>query len=334
MPSKQKLIDIIRMQTEIAKVGFDLGYVMRNVVEYTLPLADADGAAIEIAEENEMVYRAASGIASNMLGLRLNKKTSMSGLSVETNTLLTCDDSETDPRVDKIACRKIGVRSMIVMPLEFKGQSVGVLKAMYRQPNGFRDKDVVVMNLLAEMVAASMYYSEQYNHDELFKKATHDSMTGLANKALFMDRLRCTLEQSKRADSMAALVIGDMDGLKQINDTIGHRAGDAAIKEFAQRIKNTMRDTDTAARIGGDEFGFILTPLNTEQDLPQVLNRFESALIPPFKFENQEFHLKVSLGTASIPHDGDDMAQVYDLADQRMYQTKRFNKQYHSSFVN
>lgn len=104
-----------------------------------------------------------------------------------------CQDSETDPRVDRLACQKIGLRSMLVMPLKHRGATVGVLKAMSAQSDKFNSSDVVVLELLSEVVAAAMYFSAKYDKDELFKKATHDDMTGLANRALFMDRLRNTV---------------------------------------------------------------------------------------------------------------------------------------------
>ena len=120
MPTREQLMQIINIQTEIAKLGLDLGGVMQYVVEQTLPLINADGAVIELAEDGEMVYPAATGIAKDQLGLRLRIDASLSGLCVTTGETLFCGDSETDPRVDSFACRKVGLRSMIVIPLKLR----------------------------------------------------------------------------------------------------------------------------------------------------------------------------------------------------------------------
>mgnify|MGYP002148271289 CR=1 FL=1 len=182
MPSREQLLHIIGIQSEIAKLGLDLGGVMQYVAEETLSLVEADGAAIELAEDGEMVYRAASGIAKPQLGLRLKIGGSLSGLSVMTGKVLACSDAETDPRVDRVACRRIGLRSMLVMPLKHLGVTVGVLKAMSAQANKFKVRDQRLLEMMSEVVAAAMYFSVKYDSDTLFLKATHDSMTGLANR--------------------------------------------------------------------------------------------------------------------------------------------------------
>lgn len=322
MSSSEKLMQVIHIQTEIVKLGLDLGGVMQFVVDQTLSLVEADGAAIELAEEGEMVYRAASGVAAPQLGLRLKIEGSLSGLSVMTGETLFCEDSETDPRVDRLACQKMGLRSMLVMPLKHRGATVGVLKAISSQPGKFKSSDVVVLELLSEVVAASMYFSAKYDKDELFKKATHDDMTGLANRALFMDRLRNTIAHAKRKSVSAGLLMIDMDSLKQINDTYGHRIGDAVIIEFSNRLKKVVRAADTAARLGGDEFGIVLAPIENWEEINSAIKRIESGIELPFVFENKQHQLRASIGSALIPHDGIDPEKVMEVADHRMYEIK------------
>jgi len=327
MPSSQQLLQVIRIQTEIAKLGLDLGGVMQFIVEQTLPLIDADGAAIELAEGGEMVYRAAAGIASPQLGLRLNLDTSLSGLCVIKGEVLSCADSEIDPRVDRLACQKVGLRSMIVMPLMHKGVTVGVLKAMSKQADKFSEADIRLLSMLSEVVAAAMYFAVKYDSDDLFRKATQDGMTGLANRALFMDRLRNAVAQSSRQQGCAGILMVDMDGLKEINDTHGHRVGDAVIVEFSNRIKAAARTTDTVARLGGDEFGVILTPIEDWESIDTVTQRIHADIQSPFFFEDQEYQLNASIGAALVPGDGEEPEKVLEVADQRMYQIKRARKQ-------
>jgi len=314
MPTREQLMQVIQIQTEIAKLGLDLGGVMQYVVEQTLPLIGADGAAIELVEDDEMVYRAAAGIAKSQLGLRLKINESLTGLCVMEGSTLSCDDSESDPRVDRLACRQVGLRSMIVMPLKHKE---------------FIPRDMALLGMLSEVVAAAMYFSVKYDSDSLFIKATHDGMTGLANRALFMDRLRNAVARTHREKSPSGLLMIDMDGLKQINDTHGHRIGDAVIIEFSHRLKQTTRGTDTAARLGGDEFGVILTPLESPHGIDSFVQRIDSAIKQPFVFEDKQFPLKASIGSALIPRDGGEPAQLLEVADQRMYAVKHARKRKH-----
>ncbi|WP_198782006.1 sensor domain-containing diguanylate cyclase [Shewanella putrefaciens] len=326
MPSREQLLQVINIQTEIAKLGLDLGGVMQYVVEQTLPLIDADGAAIELAEEGDMVYRAASGIAAPQLGLRLKVDASLSGLCIKTGEVLTCIDAATDTRVDLAACNKVGLRSMLVMPLTYQGATVGVLKAVSRHVGKFQQPDITLLNMLSEAVAAAMYFSVKYDSDNLFFKATHDCMTGLANRALFMDRLHNAIARAKREQLPTGLLMMDMDGLKQINDTHGHRAGDAVLLEFAKRLQQTTRDTDLAARLGGDEFGVILTPQENPEAVTTALQRIEAAMASPLTFEGRNYQLQVSIGAIVLPQDGMEPDQLLELADKRMYAAKNLHK--------
>ncbi len=326
MLTRKKLRQIISIQSDVAKIGLDLGAVMQYVVEQALPLLAADGAAIELAEADDMVYRAASGIASPELGLRLKLSTSLSGQCVRSGEILTCADADTDSRVDRLACRRVGLRSMIVMPLKHRDSTVGVLKVMSTQVDKFQPCDVELLGMLSEMVAATMYHAASFDSDSLYFKATHDVMTGLANRALFMDRLRNAIGHSKRADCQAGVLVMDIDGLKEANDRHGHRVGDALIIEFARRLRKASRDSDTVARLGGDEFGMLLDPLAGTDGLIAAESRVGVEISGPFLFENQLFSLHASIGGVIIPEDGLEPEDILDMADQRMYAVKRANK--------
>lgn len=326
MPTYKQLIQVITIQTEIAKLGLDLGGVMQYVVEKTLSVLGADGAAIELTEDEEMVYSAAAGIAKNQLGLRLKIDASLSGLCVITSETLTCDDAETDPRVDRIACQKVGLRSMVVMPLKHRGITVGVLKVMSAQPSKFTHCDIELLGMMSEVVAAAMYFSVKYDSDDLFFKATHDDMTGLANRALFMDRLRNVVAHSNREQSLSGVLMIDMDGLKKINDSNGHRIGDAIIIEFSNRLKKAIRSTDTVARLGGDEFGVILSLLEHPEEIDTAMQRIDTEIKLPFAFEDKQYQMKASIGFALIPKDGSDPDKILEVADHRMYVVKQTHK--------
>lgn len=323
MPSQKQLLEIINIQTEIAKLGLDLGEVMTLVVERTVSLIGADGAAIELAEGNDMVYRAVAGNARPHLGLRLSQQNSLSGECVRTGKMLRCEDSESDPRVDRDACRQVGLRSMIVMPLKYGESTVGVLKAMSAQQSKFKKGDEALLGLLSDVIGAAMYFAAKFDSDSLFHKATHDGLTDLANRSLFMDRLRNVLERRDRDHRQAAVLMIDMDGLKAVNDAYGHRTGDAVLKEFANRLKAASRRSDTVARLGGDEFAIILTPAEVPDGINAATQRITSRLASPFLFEDFTLPMRASIGAASIPADGTDIEQLLEKADHRMYAVKK-----------
>lgn len=326
LPSRDQLVAIIRIQTEMAKHGLDLAQVMSVVVDRALDLVKADGAVIELAEDDEMVYRAVSGIASGQLGLRLKLASSLSGFCVLSGEITRCIDTETDNRVDRAACRRMHIRSMVALPLVHSGVTVGVLKMMSTLVDSFDPVDEAVLSLLAEVLSADMFFAAKYAADDLYYRATHDEMTGLANRALFFDRIRNELARVEREGIEFGLLMLDMDGLKAINDSYGHRTGDAAICEVAKRASHTLRKSDTIARLGGDEFGVILQPTNGILFLAESIERLKKAICQPFQYESRQLMLGVSIGASVAIKDGLDLDALLEHADQAMYQNKRERK--------
>jgi len=322
-----RLLSVIRTQTEIAKLGLDLGGVMTLVAERAQALTHADGAVVELPEGEDMVYSAATGLGEPHLGLRLVRRNSLSGLCMEANEPLYCRDSELDGRVSRDACRLIGLRSMIVVPLRHDDHAVGVIKVMSKRPNAFPYEDLELLAMMSELIAAAMYHSARLGESELFQQATHDSLTGLPNRALFFERLRVALALAGREKKRVGVLAVDMDGLKPINDKFGHRAGDAALRELGARLKRAARASDTVARLGGDEFGIILSAVDDRDAAEQAVRRFSEALLPgELEFEELRLPLGASVGLALFADDATELADLLDFADQAMYADKRRRK--------
>ncbi|HCT60782.1 MULTISPECIES: sensor domain-containing diguanylate cyclase [Acidobacterium] len=319
----QVLRQIIRTQNEISRLGPDLGAVIQCAAESVQQLTHAGAAIVEMAEGDQMVYRAATGFATACLGLRLKREGSLTGLCIQNGQMLICSDSETDPRVDRDACRRVGLRSMVVAPLFFHQSPVGVLKIASPLPDAFREQDMAVLDSMCELIASAMFHAARMEEGELYYKATHDSLTGLPNRALFYDRLRQRLALARRNGVSFAVLSLDMDGLKSINDTYGHQAGDAALRETAARIKAITRVSDTFARLGGDEFALLLTEVHNREGALEAASRLEQALFEPLQFEGWRLPLSLSIGHALFPLDGEEIDPLLDAADQAMYQTKR-----------
>ncbi|MEA2239223.1 MAG: hypothetical protein QOC81_3947 [Thermoanaerobaculia bacterium] len=161
-----RLAAVVATQQEVLAAISDLDKVMTLVVERTPEATNGDGAVIEVVEGDELVYRAASGAAKNQAGLRLSLSKSLSGLAVKEKTLMRCDNTETDLRVDAAACRTMGIRSMVIAPLLEGSNAVGALKTFSQEAQAFSDLDVYVLQLLAGMTSAALLHARTFRELE------------------------------------------------------------------------------------------------------------------------------------------------------------------------
>lgn len=324
--SNYKLLEIINVQTEIAQQGLDLSCIMDLVTQKTQKITEADGACVELIHKDELVYSAASGIAEKFLGLRLEVENSLSGECIKARTPLISNNIEVDDRVNKAACRQIGLNSMIVMPLIYREEVVGVIKVLSKNVDHFNHDNIQILELMSGLIAAEMYSAMKNEESELFYKATHDSLTGIPNRSIFYDRLRQKLAMSMRKNESFGIISLDMDGLKEINDHYGHRMGDAAIKEVALRISKSIREGDTVSRLGGDEFGIVAGAIVSREDIKIMIHRIDSEIKNPFEFEGQNIDLRASIGYALFSEDGIELEVLIEKADKSMYEVKRERK--------
>jgi PAS domain S-box-containing protein len=151
-----RLSAVVQTQQEVLAAITDLERVMALVVDRTPEVTNGDGAVIELVEGDQLVYRAASGVARPHLGLRLPFAGSLSGLAVTEKSIKRCDDTENDARVDGAACRAIGIRSMVIAPLLEGDVAVGALKTFSTRPNAFGDLDLYALQLLAGMASGGL----------------------------------------------------------------------------------------------------------------------------------------------------------------------------------
>ena len=172
---------VIETQVLINETSLSSTEVMQLVAERTQVLTDATGAVVELAEGDEMVYRAVSGSAAGTLGLRLRRRASLSGLCVSTGKVLRCDDTETDPRVDRDACRRVGVRSMVVAPLVHRGAAVGVLKVLSNVPGHFDTRATQTLQLMGGFIAASLSHARRFEELSRLNEALDDFSSHVAH---------------------------------------------------------------------------------------------------------------------------------------------------------
>jgi diguanylate cyclase (GGDEF)-like protein/PAS domain S-box-containing protein len=169
--------------------------------------------------------------------------------------------------------------------------------------------------------------------DILHHQAHHDSLTGLPNRILFQDRLDQAIKKAKRNNSTLALLFIDLDHFKEINDSLGHKAGDEVLKIVTNIFRNTIRKEDTIARLGGDEFTIILEDLRKPQDASILAKKLLKELSKPIMIENNELYVSSSIGISIYPDDGVSSIDLLKYADAAMYRAKdegRNNFQYYT----
>jgi diguanylate cyclase (GGDEF)-like protein/PAS domain S-box-containing protein len=167
--------------------------------------------------------------------------------------------------------------------------------------------------------------------------ATHDALTGLPNRALFDDRLTDALKHSARRGDMLAVLFLDLDRFKVINDTLGHAIGDALLVALSRRLRASVREEDTVARMGGDEFIFIMRGLKSAEDAVKPAQKILEAIRPPFHISGHELYVTASIGIGLYPADGLVADQLLRSADMALYRAKergRNRLQLHNPMLN
>jgi len=163
-------------------------------------------------------------------------------------------------------------------------------------------------------------------NEQVLHLAHHDTLTTLPNRTLFYDRLNQAITRARRDKESIAVLFLDLDGFKLINDTLGHSAGDALLQEAAKRIVACVRDSDTAARMGGDEFTVILCNVRTPSSIDRVAKMIIEAIARPFMLNGKECSVSVSIGIALYPDNGETAEQLVKISDAAMYLAKHSGK--------
>ena len=170
-----------------------------------------------------------------------------------------------------------------------------------------------------------MWHSHlQSENQTLAHQASHDSLTGLPNRAFFEGRLSRSVRNAARQQDHLALLFLDSDHFKQINDTLGHAVGDEVLISVAERVRAQLREQDLVARLGGDEFAVLLTPLHTRKDAEHIAEKIVASMKLPVQLDSgRSISTSLSVGIAYYPDDGADPASLLNAADAAMYQAKR-----------
>jgi diguanylate cyclase (GGDEF)-like protein len=226
------------------------------------------------------------------------------------------DYQENRARVPELAAA--GVASALAAPLHEHGSVIGsiVVSSRTRIP-AYGDVEREMLTLFAEQASVALAAARTAN---TMRQAFNDSLTGLPNRALLLDRMELTLARAERDGRDVTVLFLDLDGFKPINDSLGHLAGDRLLIEVARRLKDCLRRAETAARLGGDEFAILLADLDDPVRATEVAARVIAALERPFTLLGREVFVSASIGIASGREAPEDLLRNADVA---MYRAKR-----------
>ena len=226
---------------------------------------------------------------------------------------------------EKAELERKSVKSTLIIPLLIKKILVGFIGfSNIKTTSQWSGEDIAMLQIVAEIIGNAI---ERKQSEELIKNmAYHDSLTQLPNRNLFQTHLQMAMAHTRRNKTVVAVMLLDIDDFKTINDSLGHQTGDLLLKVVAGRLIKCVREGDTVARMGGDEFMIILPDLVQPQDAALVAQKILAILDQPFQIEKYEFHTTVSIGISLFPLNANDQESLIKQADIAMYLSKKKGK--------
>ncbi|MCE5315088.1 MAG: EAL domain-containing protein [Armatimonadota bacterium] len=235
------------------------------------------------------------------------------------------------PELDGVqVCQNVRQREddyyIYIILLTAKSQKQDIIQGMVAGADDYVTKPFDANELNARLRAGRRILDLQSEllstRETLRVQATHDPLTGLPNRLLFSDRLTQRLAQARRQEQPLAVMFLDLDRFKLINDTLGHNIGDMLLKSVSERLQGTLREVDTIARMGGDEFTIILSDIDNADSAVVVADKVLQALAEPVILDGHELFVSASMGISLFPSDGGNAETLVQNADTAMYRAK------------
>jgi len=261
-------------------------------------------------------------------GLQVGPKSGSCGTAAYRREPVIVADVTTDPLWEdyRDLMAKHGLRSCWSTPvMSHRGDVLGVVALYSTRPRQPTDEETRLVAFATRI--AGIAIERKLAEDRIQYMATHDTLTGLPNRALLKDRLNQALLFAKRYDRWATLAFVDLDNFKVINDSLGHNAGDDLLKKVAAKMIACVRATDTVVRIGGDEFVVLLFDQTKDiEAVSLVVQKIQAAIAEPIEIEGHTLRVTSSVGVANYPDDGEDVEALLANADAAMYRAKELGR--------
>jgi len=228
-----------------------------------------------------------------------------------------------------------GVNGAFAFPIRFDYEVLGVMEFFSR--DGRPPDEALVQSTRSIGSQIGQFMARKRAEERVRHLANYDELTGLPNRSMFHQRVAHALAQARRNARVLAILFIDLDRFKNINDTLGHDAGDRVLKEIADRLRECLRETDTVGRLGGDEFVVLTEELAQPAQVAAVAQKILAAVARPVVLATREVHLTGSIGISTYPGDSEDMQGLMKNADIAMYRAKELGKnnyQFYSARMN
>src|SRR6185503_18774823 len=220
-----------------------------------------------------------------------------------------------------------GVRSMAILPLIVSDEAIGALALYSDKTDFFHEEELNLLTELARDIAFAIDHIDK--QEQLDYLAYYDALTGLANRALFHERLEQSVMNASEPGRKLALVLLDIERFKTINDTLGRQAGDALIKDVAARMSGYASDGGRLARIDADHFAIMIPEVQTEEELARLIEqRFREVFGAPFRIGDSELRVSAKCGIAVFPADGADADALFRNAEAALKNAKAKGERY------
>lgn len=239
--------------------------------------------------------------------------------------LRSCDELPAEAQPEKAMMVQQGITAMLLIPIQSRETIIGFLgfdKIGKAKVPALTDPELlrVLANTLADAIG------KVENENEIHCRAYYDTLTGLPNRVFFHEQLEKSMAAMKSNGSQLGVIFVDLDGFKEVNDTMGHDWGDHLLNHIGQRLSDNMRKGDSLARFGGDEFLIMVSQLNHKNELLDVARQLMAVFKEPVCLGEQEFYISASGGIAVFPEDGETVSALIKHADLAMYDAKKNGK--------
>jgi diguanylate cyclase (GGDEF)-like protein len=298
--------------------------LMQEAVSCAAALLDVEisGVLELVDDERCFVLRAGVGWPENAIGTHRTAlgTASQAGYTILSRTPVIVRDWAAETRFRRTpALCALGARSGATVTIDTPAGPLGVLGVQSTSVRDYARGDLDFLQSLANVLADAL--RRQTVEDDIRHRALHDSLTGLPNRVLFLDRLEHALSRLERRDGLAAILFIDLDRFKLVNDSLGHQVGDELLAAVAPRLKDAVRGSDTVARFGGDEFGILLEDIRDERDAIEMAERIAAVFTRPFVLGGSEQFVTTSIGIA-MARGGELSQELIRDADAAMYRAK------------
>ncbi|MDA3940530.1 MAG: sensor domain-containing diguanylate cyclase [Spirochaetia bacterium] len=332
--------------------SLDLGIVMNTIYKNISSFISADlfGIALYDKDSEEIDFKYFLDEGKKFSGGKkpVDIEGSMAGWVIQNKKHLFINDvqNEYSNYVPKLIGTKAdGTNSLIFVPLIINNKVIGVITVQSFKLNAYTDQDLEIIQAVGAYSTIAIENSKVHEeirelnniissekkelekaYLKIDKLANHDTLTGLANRRLFVELLKQEIRKADRQKSKTAVLFIDLDNFKPVNDSLGHSAGDKVLQMVAQRFISTLRESDSIARIGGDEFAAIICNIKNKTDIEKLAEKIINNLRNPFIINTSKFQIGISMGISIYPDDDITIDGLLRKADTAMYKIKSESK--------